>query len=381
MLKSSLEKSKTETLCFRGSKVGNLWERWQHGGRMKNFILLFLVFSSISSFASSRVELSGELDTSLNLWNLPTGERGNSSTNISSFFLGVGVSLEEENYLFIQFEGSEQSRYGDDRFQVTVRQAYLDLLSVFKGMRALRVGLVPQVWQEAQYQDYNYRFLSQSAWAMTEKWGYLHASDLGISYMTELPQLWGELAFSLTNGEGRQSPEDGPQKEASVFLRMTKLENFVVSLNYVRGSYAAYAAEVGLKERIQALLGYRRISWSMGLEAMFSRDPASAIMDFRMADGVDLLDLTGTSVNGQAFSLYATKSTGEKSEIMARVDYLNVDVGSTGKDLRTAMLAWGYKITNDIQGAINIDYTQYAEEFAPGVRDASRLGLAFQVVF
>ena len=121
--------------------------------------------------------------------------------------------------MVLQFEGSEEKTTSTERFDVKIREAYLDLVSVFPGMRALRVGLIPQVWQEAQYEEYSYRFLGRSAWGMTEKWNYMAPADLGLSYMTQMPWDLGEMAFTVANGEGAREKEDGPHKEASLFFR------------------------------------------------------------------------------------------------------------------------------------------------------------------
>ncbi|UXR65222.1 hypothetical protein EZJ49_03030 [Bdellovibrio bacteriovorus] len=297
-------------------------------------------------------------------------------------FMDINVPLKDDNLLVLSFEGSEDKESSPNRFDVGLREAYLDVVSVFGGMKALRLGLIPQTWQEAQYQASNYRFLGRTAWSITEKWKYLSYSDLGASFMSELPADYGEWALSLSNGEGAEEKEKGPHKEAALFVRLFRWSPWSLSFNYVRGNYEVYGESAGLKERIQALISYEeKDDWMVALEFMDAKDPADAIGDYKIAEGVDVSALSGESVQGQAASLYAVVHTGPKAEVMLRYDYLNAAVGETGKNLQTGILALGYQVTDDIKAAIAVDHTHFAEEFAPGVRDRSRVEFAAQVLF
>ncbi|WP_374029836.1 hypothetical protein [Bdellovibrio bacteriovorus] len=345
-------------------------------------VAIFSLFASAQARALSEIEIGGELDINASVWNLPTGERGNSAVQIPSLFLNVNAPLKGDNLMVITLEGSEQKTSSAERFDVKVREAYLDVVSVFQGMHALRFGLIPQTWQEAQYELWNYRFLGRDAWAMTEKWKYLNYSDLGLSFMSQIPNDLGGWALTLANGEGSEEEESGPHKEFSLFARFTKWEPWSFSLNYVRGSYDKYGEDIALKERIQALITYEvRDSWYAGLEVFEAKDPADALQDLKMAEGVDVTDLLGESVQGRGASLFTVFSTGPQAEVMLRYDYLNAVTEESGKDLQTAMIALGYEVSEDIKAALAVDYTRYGEDFAPGMRDRSKLELAAQVLF
>lgn len=269
-----------------------------------------------------------------------------------------------------------------ERFDLKVREAYSDVVSIFQGLHGLRFGLIPQTWQEAQYENWSYRFLGPSAWAITEKWNYLNYSDLGFSYMSQLPADLGEWALNVTNGEGTREKETGPRKEATLFFRLLPDEAWSASLAYVYGSYEQYGSDVAKKERIQALLTYRvDEEFIVGLEYLRSQDPADAITLYKMAEGVDVTSLTGKAVTGQAGSLFAVVSTGTRTELLLRLDYLNSVEGAPGKDLKMILTGLGYRMTDDIKLALSIDHTQYGEDFAAGVRDRSKLALAGQVLF
>ena len=350
---------------------------------MKKNVLsaLFLIFVGVQAHGLSELEVSGEMDATGSVWNLPTGVRGESSFNIPTLFLDMNAPLKDDNLLVLRFEGSEEKDTSAERFDVKVREAYLDLVSVFQGMKALRVGLIPQVWQEARYESWDYRFLGRNAWDMTEKWRYQAPSDLGLSYMSQLPYDLGEAAFTLSNGEGGREKEAGPQKEAALFLRFVVLNPWNFSVNYARGSYDRYGENVAVKERFQGLMTYSQEKWQAGIEYLGTRDPADAVRDYKMAEGVDVTALSGQSVAGQAFSVFTNFSTGPKAEVMVRYDYLNAVVGESGKDLQTGIVALSYQVSEDIRSAISLDYTRYAEGFGPGIRDRSKLDLAAQVLF
>lgn len=344
--------------------------------------VLFFVFCCSQAQALTDLEISGELDLGASISTLPTGERGNSAFAVPGLFLDLNAPLKEENILTVVLEGSEKKTSSSERYDVKVREAYVDLVSLFAGMHAVRFGLIPQVWQEAQYESWGYRFLGQDAWAMTEKWRYLNSSDPGFSFMSELSQNMGEWAVTVSNGEGAEGVEDGSHKEASLFVRLTPVAPWSFSFAYVRGNYELYAEDISLKERIQALVVYEgpgAVTW--GLELLATQDPADALTALHMVEDVDVTSFSGDSVKGQAASLFAVVSTGPKAEVMLRYDYLNPVVGEDGKDLQTALASLGYQVTEDFKAAFAMDYTRYGSEFSTGGRDRSKISLSGQVLF
>ena len=346
-----------------------------------SLFILFCILVGSSAHALSEIEIGGELDANFTLWNLPTGQRGDSAFELPSLFLDLDAPLKDDNLLVFRLEGSEEQNTANERFTVKMREAYLDLVSVFQGMHALRLGLIPQVWQEAQYESYSYRFLGREAWSITEKWNYLTPSDLGVSFMSQMPADLGEYAITLANGEGVKEKEQGPHKEVSLFGRFVFNENWGLNLGYVRGNYEKYGEDEGLKERVQALISYQSENAGAGLELLYAQDAADAFADYNLAEGADLSGLAGSSVCGQGASLFATFKTGPLAELMLRYDYLNAAIGESGKDMQTALISLSYLVSSDIRMALMTDYTWYAAEYGPGVRDQSKIALASQVLF
>ena len=342
-----------------------------------------LFLQSSQALALSDIEITGEVDALGEVYYMPTGKQGDSEFRVPTLLLDINVPLKEGNLLVVSFEGAERSsNAAASRFEVQTREAYFDLVSVFNGTYALRGGLLPQPWQEAQYEEWGYRFLGETGWVITEKWRYLSYSDLGLSFMGELPNDWGEGAISLVNGEGRDEKEVGPHKEVGLFLRLMKASPWTISFNYIRGSYDLYGDDVNLKERIQGQVNYRAEGWWAGLEILSTRDPADAVTALKMAEEVDVVSYAGQSVEGFGCSAFVTMGTGPRSEVMLRYDYLNAVVGADGKNLSTAIGAWAYRITDDLRVAFAADYTKFGDKyFAYGGRERSKCEIAAQVLF
>ncbi|MDG0817984.1 hypothetical protein [Bdellovibrio svalbardensis] len=347
------------------------------------FLSLTTLFVCSQAFALADIEITGEADLNASIYSLPTADRGESVFSIPSLLLDFNVPLKEGNLLFVSFEGAEKRDDQSKPFTVQTREAYLDLVSIFEGMHGLRLGLIPTSWQEAQYQEWDYRFLGPTGWVITEKWKYLYYSDLGVSFMSELPVDMGEWALSVVNGQGRDTAEPQPHKESALFLRFTKWNPWTFTANYSRGTYDKYDASVNLRERIQASALFKTEDdhWRVGLEFLDTHDPADAITNLKMAEGVDVTSLTGQAVHGQGGSLFGIVSTGPKAEVMLRWDYLNAVVGASGKELNTWLTSLAYQVTSDVKAAFAADYTKYGENYGKGIRDNSKIEIAAQVLF
>lgn len=362
-------------------------------GDMKKIVFVKLFLNSLilgslflvgrPALALSDIEITGEVDALAEIFYMPTAKQGDSEFRVPTLLLDLNIPLKDGNLLVVNFEGAERSSNEEaSRFEVQTREAYFDLVSVFDGMYALRGGLLPQPWQEAQYQDWTYRFLGETAWVITEKWRYLSYSDLGLSFMGELPNDWGEGAISLVNGEGRDEGEIGPHKEIGFFVRLMKATPWSFSFNYIRGNYDLYGEDVGVKERLQGQVTYRGDNWWAGFEVLSTKDPADAVTALKMAEEVDVVEYAGQAVEGLGGSAFVTVGTGERSEAMLRFDYLNAVVGADGKDLATGMVAWAYRLTDDFRVAIAGDYTKFGDKyFAFGGRERSKCEIAAQVLF
>lgn len=333
--------------------------------------LLIAIFVSLQVHALENVDITGEVALNGSLWYLPTGEQGNSNFDLSTFFLGIGADLHDSNYIQTVIETQES--------ELKLREAYVDLASVFSGMRVLRMGLLPQPWLKSYYEIWDYRFIDRTAWGLLEKWNYQKFSDFGVSYMSEFALGRGEWALSVVNG--KEEKNRGPHKEFSFFVRWNDFANWSLSTNYSRGSYDKYDEGEDLKERAQFLAVYYMGRMKAGLEVLYSQDSNFAFADNEMAEGVETTLLPKGLLGGLGASLFTVVETGPKAEAFLRLDYLDAAHGESGKTLLTTMLGLGYRLTEDLRLATMIDYTVYGNGFAPGSRDTSKLVIAAQVLF
>ena len=360
---------------------------------MKKYVTAALLVLGVQgAFAQDSFQLSGELNSSLMIYNLPSGDRGNSKFKIQNFLINLDVPLEQGNGLVIKFEGSDdrdtlvETSTGDQyqtlgKFEFGLREAYLDIVSPFSSMKVVRLGMIPQVWQEAHYQEQNYRFLGRTSWELTEKYNYLSYSDLGFTYMAEMPRLAGEWAISLYDGEGIQKSDRKAYKEVSLFFSFFKDEDYSLNLNLVYGNYDIYESAINSKERLL-------VSWVhgisdrlvAGMEVMYARDPMEAFADFNIANTPNLDDYPAEKIDGYGGSLYAIYKVKDRSEVFLRYDYLNAAI-KANKTVQTGVIGYGYDFSQDIKLAVAMDYTGYSSGYGKAVRDESKLTLATQVLF
>ena len=346
------------------------------------FPVVLSIFIFSRAHALTDIEFSGEVDLVTQVMTLPTGSSGHSSFLVPAFILDMNVPLKESNLLFVSLEGAEKKDLNTSRFDVYTREVYLDLVSPFDGLRALRFGLVPQVWQEAQYEDWEFRFLGHVGKVFTEKYHYLSFSDTGLVYMDELPADWGEWTFSIFNGNGRVGEDTGPHKEFGLFAKLTRLAPWTFSFNYIRGHYEPFDEDVGLKERALALITYRENEeWWAGLEWMEARNPADALRDEHMADDVNVTPWLGENIRSQGGSVFTQFKTGPLASVMLRYDYLNAVANESDKTLNSYLAVLTYQVTEDILSALSVDYTDYGQDYGLGVRNQSKIEVATRVLF
>ncbi|HWU43216.1 MAG TPA: hypothetical protein VN132_07260, partial [Bdellovibrio sp.] len=136
---------------------------------MKKFIwpFLFSFFAGAHAYALADIEITGEADLNASLYNLPTSLKGESAFSVPTLLLNFNVPLKDGNFLYTSFEGAERRDEQSKPFTVQTREAYLNLVSIFSGTQGLRLGLIPQNWLEAQYEDWDYRFLGPTGWEIT----------------------------------------------------------------------------------------------------------------------------------------------------------------------------------------------------------------------
>lgn len=347
------------------------------------FLVLGLLFFSLSSAASlADLSLEGELDIGTQIHFLPSREQGNTAFTLPRLQLDGDLPLRDGNSVGLQLEGAEKRDPGSHRYDVQVKEAYLDLTSPFGNLRSMRYGLIPNSWQEIQRDHWDFDELGDFAKPFTEKNGYISHSDLGLMYLAELPDERGEWTLSVSNGEGMESDEVGPRKEGQLIFHWQAWRPVLLTFGYVYGAYDQYESGVNKKERLLFQAIYESEEGFMaGLEFMDAHDPADAFTALKMAQGVDLADDTGRNVHGQGGDLYLKWRSGPQAETLLRYERLQVVAGDPNKLTQTAWGGISYQFTADIAAVGAYSYSWYPEKYGLGTRDESALRLATKVTF
>jgi hypothetical protein len=346
------------------------------------FSLCLLLLVHSSAWALPDLNLEGELDVSTQLNFLPTSQQGNTAFSLQGLRLWSDVPLQDANAVEMLFEGAEKRDADSHRFDVQMKEAYLDLTSPFTGLRSMRYGLIPNSWQENQHERWDYDFLGDFGKAFTEKNGYISHSDLGVMYLSELADDKGEWSFAVTNGEGMESDEAGPRKDAQAFFEWRGWPSWALSLGYIYGAYDQYEASLGKKERILLQLTYEKADvFIAGLEWMDAHDPADTFSALKMAQGVDLTHYLGRNIHGQGGDLFLRWHSGPKAETILRYEQLQVVVGDKDKAMKTAWAGLSYHFTDDILAMAVASYSWFPEGYGLGSRNQSALQLATKITF
>ncbi|MGZ3743070.1 MAG: hypothetical protein ACXWRE_12880 [Pseudobdellovibrionaceae bacterium] len=344
------------------------------------FLGLFLS-SAEKSLAMSEISFSGELDAALTLKQLPTRDQGVTAFSLPYLKLDIEAPLKDNNEIFLELESAEYRDATSKRFDTQLKEAYLSLTSLFPPGGELRYGLIPDLYIEIQREQWDYDYWGVNSSLPLIKYKYTSWADLGGMYQGEFADDWGHWALSVTNGEGMQSDEIGPRKQAQIIIGLTKIAPFYAMFSYVYGGYDNFDDSFNKKTRLLAHLSYEFSKGLLALEYYATQDPADAITAGAMAGGVDVSALHATSVEGQGATLLGRLGLNENTNLFLRADWLSPVKQEKEKNLKALSTGISYDSSEDIRWALAYEYTDYSNEFAASIRDQSQLVLATKVIF
>ncbi len=351
--------------------------------KTKAILLSFFLLANSSAWALSDLSLEGEMDIGTEFNLLPTSTQGNTAFRLQSLKLELGVPLKDTNSIQLQIEGAEKRAVGgSNRFDLQMKEAYLEVVSPFQGLRSLKYGLIPNSWQENQRQNWDYRYVGVLGQSLTEKNGYVNYSDLGGIFFSGFAEDKGMWSIAITNGEGLANDEAGPRKDAELFAHRAGWSSMSVSLGYIYGAYDQYDGALGKKERILFQFIYQHEDGFLaGIEAMDAHDPADTFALLKMAQGVDLVQYSGTNVHGMGAAAFIRWNSGPKAQTLLRYEDLQVVVGNPEKRMKTIWGGASYQFTEDIGSMLAYNYSWFPEQYGLGSRDQSAIKFATQVNF
>lgn len=210
------------------------------------------------------------------------------------------------------------------------------------GLKAnARLGMLQTVVIELEEQHWQ-RGLSQVA---LEQGGFFNSADLGAAATVTLPNKWGEIYATVTNGSGYQSRETDRFKDYALRLTLSPLaktsgflKGLTISPWYYNGDRASdFARQRGTVLPVTEALRKDRAGVFIGLQdprIVMGAQLAQRWDVFEAADTTSAIAPTATDRTGSVISLHTTvrplmfMKTGPKwpLAIVMRVDRLKADI-------------------------------------------------------
>ena len=225
---------------------------------------------------------------------------------------------------------------------VRLKFAYLDY-AAFPGL-SVKFGMIQGVWNGTEEAFWKYRGIAKT---VSDQNSYYSTADLGVSATYALPSKLGEVAFTMNNGDGYQSPELNRYKDyvfrASLtpFASVELLKSLSVSgIGSVGSAGTTRALD---RNRYGALVGYAYSYLSAGAEYIVRKDAPTN---------------PDTVKTGNAFSLFGELKAPfagleSKLSFIARYDGVepNIDKGGDMTHFVVAGIVW--KATDKLTLAID----------------------------
>lgn len=221
-------------------------------------------------------------------------------------------------------------------WNVRLKYAYFnyDFLHDIKGKKGFnasaRIGMMHTILMD-HVESFWPRWISQ---APAERNGYFNSSDVGMAGVLTLPEKWGELYATLTNGTGYAAVESDPYKDLAARLTLTPwagsdgvLKTVAISPWFSRGKSASKFIETPGVAGTAAADGLTRDR--VGVFA--------GIKDRRLTAGFELSQRTETVETGTSLAARGTyDNTGKLTSVFALVRPVELFSGDS-----TTRSRWG----------------------------------------
>jgi hypothetical protein len=275
---------------------------------------------------------------------------------------GDRASVRVTTDVFQQQNAANAGFYGG--WVIRMKYAYLqyDYLKGQNWTANARIGLLHTVIIDHEEQFFP-RWISQVA---AERAGYFSSADAGVATTLGLPQHWGEVYATVTNGPGYGNRETDRFKDYSARLTLTPLagkgaglfQTFVVSPWMTKGAIASRIAGVGsglTRDRYGVFAGLRDPRLTAGAEVAGTTETAESGTVATRATA----DSSGRLLSGFIWTKpMAADSTSliRKLGFLARYDQITPrsDVSASKYHIFIGGLTWD--LTN--RAALSVDYQE-----------------------
>ena len=208
----------------------------------------------------------------------------------------------------------------------------------------VRLGMQQTPWVDFEEQIYRYRFQGP---IFTDRETYLSSSDVGVAFHTNFPKNFGDVMVGIYNGETYSRPEANDQKAFQIrgTLRPLPMSALLRGLRFSGFYDADHFVKNGERERFLVSPTFEHQYLNAAFQWVETTDQISAV--------------TGTKVEGEGWSFWATPRTTRGFEGLIRFDHLEPD-DTTDRKRDRAIYGIAYWLPHQgtVSAAFLLDYEQ-----------------------
>jgi hypothetical protein len=232
----------------------------------------------------------------------------------------------------------------------------------------VRLGMQQTPWVDFEEQIYRYRFQGT---IFMDREGFLSSSDVGVAFHTNFAKNFGDVMVGIYNGETYSRPEANDQKAfqirgtlrplpMSAVLRGLRITGFYDADHYVKNAE---------RQRFVIAPTFEHKYLNAAFQWVDTTDQISAV--------------TGTKVEGQGWSFWATPRTSKGFEGLVRFDHLEPnDANNSKRDRAIYGVAYWLPHQGAVSAAFLLDYEQVKNKnFATPIPRQQRIALHALVNF
>jgi len=317
------------------------------------------------------LKVGGYLDFVMRAHSLPTSKRGRVDYTVEEMPLRFVLTPMERHQATVEHD------FANNR----LREANYQMSSLLAETDELQVGVLRRLWYgELEKRTKIFAAAGLELRPLGQKYNYDQENDTGFLYQRRWPEANFVVAVGSLNGEGGVQTENGASKESFLFLRRD-WDYFSVLLFYSSGAYDQYSGAENKKERWQWAMQYIFDQTELRLEFLLATDPAQAIKDRSIADGVDVISQLGERIHGAATRLQIYQSWRPQWGILGQYDYVQPDRQQRLKNFGQWTLGAAYQWTPRVQSWLAWNQGDYGSEHLASTRESKRISFATRLNF
>jgi phosphate-selective porin O/P len=247
--------------------------------------------------------------------------------------------------------GTGPSLIGSQIYRLKYAYAQINLDDWMPRGSWVRLGMQQTPWVDFEETIYRYRFQGT---VFTDREVYLSSSDVGVAFHTNFARNYGDVLVGIYNGETYTRPEANDQKAFQIrgTLRPVPMSANFRGLRFTAFYDADHYLKDGERQRFIVAPTFEHKYLNAAFQWVETTDQISAI--------------TGSKVEGQGWSFWATPRTTKGFEGLIRFDHLKPD-DTTDRKRDRAIVGVAYWLPHQgtVSSAFLLDYEQVENKNFP----------------